>query len=52
MSPRERNALRRSGSLAKYQSAQEHINSPYYELIDNYLERHDSKEDRKDKSGE
>lgn len=44
MSPRERNALRRSGSLAKYQTAREHIESPYYVLVDNYLEqRADSK---------
>lgn len=39
MSPRERNAVRRSGTLAKYAPAQSLRDSPYYSLIENYLER-------------
>jgi WhiB family transcriptional regulator, redox-sensing transcriptional regulator len=39
-SPRERNALRRSKSLAKYQEVQHLRGSPYYVLIEDYLEQH------------
>jgi Transcription factor WhiB len=39
MSPRERNALRRGGTLSKYRSAQAFTDSPYYALIETYLER-------------
>ncbi len=37
MSTRERNALRRSGSLEKYSAVQDLDGSPIYQLIDNYL---------------
>lgn len=39
MSPRERNALRRGGTLAKYRPAQVLRDSPHYALIETYLER-------------
>lgn len=39
MSVRERNALRRHGSLDKYKPAQPHRGSRYYRLIENYLEQ-------------
>ena len=43
LSPRERNALRRSQDLSRYRSAVLHRNSPYYDLIQNYLEqRHEN----------
>lgn len=38
LSTRERNALRRYGSLDKY-TAVEHINSQYRSMIENYLEK-------------
>jgi hypothetical protein len=48
MSPRERNALRRTGSLERYRTVQHLKDSPYYGLIENYLERSEdpNEEDR------
>lgn len=40
MSPRERNALRRRGSLDRYTAALQHTGNPYLDLIENYLEQH------------
>lgn len=46
LSPRERNALRRSENLKRYKAAVLHRNSPYFDLIQNYLEqRHGKNED-------
>jgi hypothetical protein len=45
MSPRERNAMRRHGALDRYREAQHHAESPYYALIENYLEQRDAAED-------
>ena len=42
MSPRERNALRRHGSLDKYKTARPLARTRYYHLIENYLEQRDS----------
>lgn len=39
MSVRERNALRRSGSLERYRSVQDLNGHPTYVMIDNYLEQ-------------
>lgn len=40
LSPRERNALRRMGTVSGYSYAARHAGSPYYELIERYLERY------------
>ena len=42
LSPRERNALRRSRDLSRYRAAVQHRNSPYFDLIQNYLEHLDA----------
>ena len=54
LSPRERNALRRSESLVKYRSVHHLRTSPYWTLIDNYLKDapHGEEEDYGDESGD